>query len=139
VACFQAFGDQHHALPWAYHGLGETALGQGRLDEAGHYLAQGLALSQTLGDQASSAWCLAGLGSAAALDEEPERAAQLWGAAERRRQMIGCCPAPAARATYERALAAARGQVGDDATAAAWEAGGALTLKQAIDEALAPI
>jgi hypothetical protein len=113
-------------------------LGQGRLD-GGHYLAQGLALSQTLGDQASSAWCLAGLGSAAALDEEPERAAQLWGAAERLRQTIGCRPPPAARATYERALAAARGQVGDDAIAAAWEAGGALTLKQAIDEALAPI
>jgi len=46
---------------------------------------------------------LTGLGSAAALDEEPERAARLWGAAEGLRQSIGCRPAPAARATYERA------------------------------------
>jgi predicted ATPase/transcriptional regulator with XRE-family HTH domain len=133
---FQAFGDQHFGLPWAYHGLGKTALGHGRLDEAGRWLAQGLALSQTLGDQARIAWCLAGLGSVAALDADPERAAQLWGAAERLRQSIGCRSAPASRATYERALAAARAQLGDDAFAAAWAAGQALTLEQAIAYAL---
>src|SRR5262249_44500078 len=82
VACFQLFGYQHQALPWAYHGLGETALGLERLDEGARWLAQGLALSQTLGDRACMAWCLAGLGSAAALDAESERAARLWGAAE---------------------------------------------------------
>ena len=133
---FQAFGDQHYGLPWAYHSLGETALGQGRVDEAGRHLAQGLALSQTLGDQASLSWCLAGLGSAAALDEEPERAARLWGAAERLRQAIGCRSAPAARATYERALAVIRAQFDESTFAAAWAAGQALTLEQAIAEAL---
>ena len=136
LACFQAFGDQHHALPWAYHGLGETALGLGRLDEAARHLAQGLVLSQTLGDQASIAWCLAGLGSVAALDEAPERAARLWGAAERLRQTIGCRPAPAARATYERALATAPAQLGEGAFATAWERGRALTVEQAIAEAV---
>jgi len=136
LECFQAFGDQHFGLPLAYHGLGETALGQGRLDEAARYLAQGLALSQTLGDQANMSWCLAGLGSAAALGEEPERAARLWGAAERLRQAIGCRSAPAARATYERALAIARAQLGEEAFAAAWAAGSALTLEQAIVHAL---
>jgi tetratricopeptide (TPR) repeat protein len=90
LECFQALGDQHYGLPWAYHGLGETALGQGRLDEGGRYLAQGLALSQMLGDQASIAWCLAGLGSVAALVDEPKHAARLWGAAERLRMTIGC-------------------------------------------------
>jgi predicted ATPase/transcriptional regulator with XRE-family HTH domain len=136
LACFLAFGDQHHMLAWAYHGLGETALGQGRLDEAERHLAQGLALSQTLGDQASSAWCLAGLGSAAALDEDPERAARLWGAAEALRRAIGCRTAPAARATYERALAVARAQLGEQAFAAAWTAGQAMTVEQAIAETL---
>jgi predicted ATPase/transcriptional regulator with XRE-family HTH domain len=133
---FQAFGDQHFGLPWAYHGLGETALGQGRLDEAGRYLAQGLVLSQTLSDQASSAWCLAGLGSVAALDEAPERAARLWGAAERLRQSIGCRPAPAARATYERALGLARTQLDEESFVAAWARGQAMPLEQAIIEAL---
>ncbi|HET9223082.1 MAG TPA: tetratricopeptide repeat protein, partial [Roseiflexaceae bacterium] len=124
---FQAFGDQHHALPWAYHGMGETALGQGRLDEAGRWLAKGLALSQTIGDQASMSWCLAGVGSVAALDEEPERAARLWGAAEALREAIGCRPPPAARTTYECAMVAARAQLGEEAFAAAWAAGRALT------------
>jgi tetratricopeptide (TPR) repeat protein len=120
-----------------YQSMGETTLGLGRLDEAAGWLAQGLAASQTLNEQPSIAWCLAGLGSAAALAEEPERAARLWGAAERLRQALGCRPARAARATYERALASARGQLGEEAFAAAWAAGHALTLEQAIAEACA--
>src|SRR5262249_52408681 len=136
LAIFRSFGDQYFGLPWAYHSLGESALGLGNLAEAARRLAQGLALSQTLSDQASVVWCLAGLGSAAALDEEPERAARLWGAAERLRQTLGCRPAPAARATYERAMAIARAQLGEDAFAAAWAAGRAMTLEQAIAYAL---
>ena len=100
------------------------------------WLAQGLALSQTLGDQASIAWCLSGLGSVAALDEEPTRAAWLWGAAESLRQSIGCRPAPATRATYERAMTQARAQLGEEAFAVAWAEGRALTVEQAIAEAL---
>jgi len=122
---------------YTYHCLGETALGQGRLEEAAGWLHQAMAASRALNDQACIAWCLAGLGSMAALDEEPERAARLWGAAERLRQAIGCRSAPAARATYERAVVAARAQLSEEGFAAAWEAGGALTLEQAISEALA--
>jgi class 3 adenylate cyclase len=65
-----------------------------------------------------------------------ERAARLWGAAERLQQVIGCKPAPTARATYERALAQARAQLGEAAFAAAWAFGRALTLEQAITAAL---
>jgi len=133
---FQTCSAQHAGLAWAYHSLGESALGLGRPDEAVGWLAQGLALSQALSDQASISWCLAGVGSVAALDEEPERAAHLWGAAERLRQTIDCRSAPAARATYERAMAVVRAQLGDDAFAAAWAEGQAMTLKQAIAEAL---
>jgi len=136
LAIFYTVGDRNYGLLWAYHSLGETAMGLGRLDEALSWLAQGLVLSQTLSDPASSAWCLAGLGSAAALDEEPERAARLWGAAARLRQAIGCRSAPAARATHERAMVAARAQLGEEGFAAAWKAGAALTLEQAITEAL---
>lgn len=139
LAIFRSLGDQNYGVPWACHGLGETALGQGRLEEAAGWLHQAMAASHTLSDQASIAWCLAGLGSVAALDEEPERAARLWGAAEKQRQTIGCRPAPGARATYERAMAAARTQLGEQSFAAAWERGRALTLEQAIAEALAPV
>jgi len=136
LAIFRCLVYQYIGLSWAYHSLGETALGMGRLDEATRWLAQGLTISQTLSDQASVPWCLAGLGSVAALDEEPERAARLWGAAERLRQALGCRPAPAARATYERALATCRAQLGEEAFAAAWAEGQAMTLEQAIAEAL---
>ena len=121
---------------YAYHDLGQTALGLGHHNEAARWLDQALTRSRTLSDEAMQAWCLAGLGSVAALNEEPERAARLWGAAERLRQSLGCRPAPAARATYERAQALARAQLGDEAFAAAWAAGPALTLEQAIAEAL---
>jgi predicted ATPase/DNA-binding XRE family transcriptional regulator len=136
VALFRSLGAQNFGLPWAYHSLGETALGQGRPDAAERWLCHALTVSQVLNDQASIAWCLAGLGTAAALDEEPERAARLWGAAERLRQAIGCRPAPAARATYERAIAGARRQIGEEAFASAWAAGRMLTVEQALAEVL---
>jgi Tetratricopeptide repeat len=120
----------------AYLCLGESALGLGQIPESARWLAQGLALSKAVGAQSGIAWCLAGLGSVATLEEEPERAARLWGAAERLRQAIGCRPAPAARATYERAIATARAQLGEDAFAAAWAEGNALGLEQAIVYAL---
>src|SRR5207249_245636 len=103
---------------------------------ARQWLSPGLQLSRELGAPIITAWCLAGLGSTAALDEEPERAVRLWGAAEHLRATLGCRSAPAARATYERLLAQARAQLGEGAFAAAWAAGEALSLEQAISEAL---
>jgi len=136
LAFFRAFGDQNSGLPWAYHGLGETALGQGRLEEAGGWLHQAMAASRVQSDQASIAWCLAGLGSLAALSSDAERAARLWGAAERQQHSIGCRAAPAARATYERAMEVVRARFSEEAFAAAWEAGRAMTMEQAITYAL---
>jgi hypothetical protein len=76
------------------------------------------------------------MGSAAALGEEPEQAAWLWGASERLRLTLGCRPAPAARITYERALTLVRTQLGDDVFEAAWAAGAALSVEHAVAEAL---
>jgi len=80
--------------PTAYHGLGVAALGLGNSDAAARWFAQRLALSQTESNLASLAWCLAGIGSSAALDEAPEPAARLWAAAEQLQQVIGCRSAP---------------------------------------------
>jgi tetratricopeptide (TPR) repeat protein len=136
LALFRSLGGQHFGLPWAYHSLGETALGQGRMEEAASWLLQGLAVSQALSNRSSIAWCLAGLGSVAALDAQPERAARLWGAAERLQQVIGCRPAPAARTTYERNVIAICTEFNTDTITAAWAAGRALSLEQAVAEAL---
>ena len=72
------------------------------------------------------------------LDEAPERAARLWGAAEALRQSIAARTAPAARATRERLMAAAREQLGEAAFAAAWAEGQEMTMEQALAEARAP-
>ena len=122
-------------IAWAFQGLGETALGSGAAALAQQQLGQALSLFHSLGDRMGIAWCLAGLGGAAALGEEPERAARLWGAAEALRQTIGCRPAPAARATYERLVAETRAQLGDAALDAAWATGQALSLDEALAEA----
>jgi len=129
-------GEKNDGVTWAYQSLGETALGQGDLPAARGWLVADLRLCREMGDRVSSVWCLAGLGSAAAFDEEPERAARLWGAAERLRAALGCRPAPAARATYERALAMTRAQIGEEAFAAAWAEGRAMSLEEAIAYAL---
>src|SRR6266508_831442 len=134
---FGLFGDQHWGIAWRAHALGETALAQGDLSAAATWLAQALDVNRKIGDRAGIAWCLAGLGSVAVLDEEPERAARPWGAAEALRTAIGCRPAPAARATYERVVTMARAQLGEDRFAAAWAAGQALPFNQAIADALA--
>jgi non-specific serine/threonine protein kinase len=133
---FLGLHKHHVGVFWAYQSLGEAAMGQGDIRSARGWLARGLALGRQAHDQPTVAWCLAGLGSAAALGGAPERAARLWGAAERLRMALGCRPAPATRATYERALASARSELGEVAFALAWDAGQELSLEAAIAEAL---
>jgi hypothetical protein len=84
------------------------------------------ALSHQLDDLPTLAWFLAGLGTVAAQSRRPERAAR----------PSGCRAAPAARAAYERALAAPRTQIAEADFAAAWAAVRALTLEQAVAHAL---
>jgi hypothetical protein len=88
-----------------------------------------------LGDRAGISWCLAGLAGVAALGEEPERAAWLWGAAEALRQSIGARRAPAARATHERLQAEVRKQLGEDTFNTKCAEGQTASVEQAIDEA----
>jgi hypothetical protein len=128
---------QYGSIGEANQSLGETALAQGSATRAVSYLSKALVLFRDLGDRAGMAWCLAGLAGVAVLDEEPERAARLWGAAEAQRQAIGARQAPAARATRERMMAAAREQLGEAAFAEAWGKGQTMTPEQAIELALA--
>ena len=111
------------------------ALAQGDLATATADFTESLRIFQEMGDPAII-WSLAGLGSVAALGGQPERAAHLWGAVEALRRDQWQARYAASRATYERAVAAARAQVGADAFAAAWAAGRTMTLEQALAYAL---
>jgi len=141
LVLFDKIGERHVGTIQAHQSLGETALAQGDAALATTHFAEALALRRDLGyrsvmARADMAWCLAGLAGAAVVNEEPERAAWLWGAAEALRQSIGARPAPAARATHERLMAAAREQLGEAAFNAALAQGQKMTLEQAVAYAL---
>ena len=75
-----------------------------------------------------------------ALDGRPARAARLWAAAEALREAIGLAIVlwDHAPTDYQARLAATRSQLGEEAFAAAWEEGRAMTPEEAIDYALRP-
>jgi tetratricopeptide (TPR) repeat protein len=135
----QHLGTKSAGLTWIYQSLGEIALATGDPALARRWLCAGLRLSHELSIRMAVAWCLAGLGSALALDAAPERAARLWGAGARLRARLGCRTAPAARATYERLLMLARAQISAEAFGAAWAAGEAMSVDQAIVEAMGEV
>jgi predicted ATPase/transcriptional regulator with XRE-family HTH domain len=132
---FREVGLNWVGIPWANQGLGETALAQGDAALAASHLSEALVLFRDLGDRAGTSWCLAGLAGVAALNEEPERAAWLWGAAEALRQSLGARSAPAVRATHERLQAEVRNQLGEGVFNIKWAEGQAASVEQAIDEA----
>jgi hypothetical protein len=97
---------------------------------------EALTLYQTLGDPRRCAVGLEGLASTAGMAGRGERAARLLGAAEALRETLGAPIPPHERADVERAVADARTTLGEEVWAQALAAGRALTLAQAIAEAL---
>jgi hypothetical protein len=80
---------------------------------------------------------LEGLAKVAVAQGCPDQAARLFGVAQALRARIGVPVAPVDRADYECNLAATRAALGETAFDAAWAAGQALPLDQAIAEAVA--
>jgi len=133
---FQQVGSQNEGTIWAHQSLGETLLAQGKVSLAVAHFTEALTICQDLGERAGLAWCLAGLAGVAALNEEPERAAWLWGAAEALRKSIGAREAPASHATHERLKAEVRQQLGEETFNAKWAEGEAASVDEVIDEAM---
>ncbi|HET9221890.1 MAG TPA: tetratricopeptide repeat protein, partial [Roseiflexaceae bacterium] len=123
-------------IAWVRYLQGSTALKQDDDARASVFLAESLALLWELEYKNDVPRCLEGLGGVAVVQGQLERAATLFGAAEALRESINVLMPPSERADYDRAVAAARAQLGEDAFAAAWEAGRALPLEQAIEVAL---
>jgi hypothetical protein len=76
--------------------------------------------------------CLEGLAAVAAEQGELVWAAHLWGAAEDLREVIATPIPPVYRLDYERTVAKARAQLGNEAFARAWALGRTNTLEQAM-------
>jgi tetratricopeptide (TPR) repeat protein len=114
----------------------EVALAQGDLARARASLVESLASFR----QAGMRWnVIRGLEIMAAIDaaeRQPVRAARLFGAASALREALGAPLPPPDRPAYDCAVESARGQHGKQAFAAAWDAGRAMALEQAIAYAL---
>jgi predicted ATPase/transcriptional regulator with XRE-family HTH domain len=125
-----------HGIAGVLTRLGHTALRQGAPDRAVVQYRESLVLCRELADRAGIAANLMGLANVAAVQQDTIQAAHLWGAAERLRESIGLILSPAEQADYTNAVTAARAQSVDPAFAAAWRAGRALSLDEAMARAL---
>ncbi|MGH2369353.1 MAG: ATP-binding protein, partial [Chloroflexota bacterium] len=125
-------------LAQALGGLASLAYRQGDAARAATLWRESLALWWGLGRRVVVVPCLESLASAAAAQGQAERAARLFGMAETLGETIGAPRrSPEGIRRHQRGAAAARAILGEEAFAAAWEAGRALPLEQAVAYALA--
>ena len=136
LSLLRELGDKGGGIANSLRILGRVAYYQGDYARALELYKESLILLRELGDKAGIAECLEGLVGVAVAGEKPERAAKLSGAAEALRQAIGALPMPSDRAEYDRSVAKAGSQLGNERYQAAWAEGKAMTLEQAIEYAL---
>jgi tetratricopeptide (TPR) repeat protein len=122
-------------IPAVLHNMGYVLLAQGQIQRAAAFFVESLTLQQENGDQHGIAECLAGLAAVAAVRQQPECAARLFAAAKALHAVTDGPIWPAEQAEYERHRAAACVQLDAAAWEAAWAAGHAMPLDQAIVEA----
>ncbi len=116
--------------------LGEIALEKGDVSQAARWYQRAFAIIQAIGDRQTTAQMLTGVGTVAGLRENAEDAARMFGAAEAMFEVVGTPFRPTAPAVFEQAHTAARAALGEAAFTVAWNKGRALTLEQAVAEAL---
>jgi hypothetical protein len=124
------------AVVWGACELGLLLLWEREYPAARAALEEGIRIGQELGRKFPTIRCLEGMAQLAWAQGDPRRAARIFGAAEALREAHRF-PLPSVdRVDYEcvPAIAAA---LGDEAFAAAWAEGRAMTLEQACAYALA--
>jgi tetratricopeptide (TPR) repeat protein len=116
--------------------VGRLACEQGHREQARAAFRESLALAHTAGPMPMVADDLEGLAGVAGAQQQAERVARLFGAAYALREAKRMRRWPLQQALYDRDVAATRAALGEDAFAAAGAAGQALSLGQAIAEAV---
>jgi non-specific serine/threonine protein kinase len=129
--------DDLGSVAWAAHELGKLRQAQGHWAAAWSCYEEALTIGREIILNPSLPHFLEAVASLAVAQGEAERAARLYGAAERCREAKGTPLTPSERKEYERYVVAARASLGEECFAAAWSEGRAMTLEQAIDDALA--
>jgi len=117
-------------------GLGDVAHGRGNDEQALASYRESLSLYHAIGHTSGIVGCIERLAGLAAAHGQLERAGRLLGAMAALRDAMGVPLAPADRPAVDRAVAAARLGLGDDVFVVISAEGRALTLGEAIAEAL---
>jgi tetratricopeptide (TPR) repeat protein len=129
--------DGNHADTAYYlEGLAAVARSQRDYKEARAFYKESLEIYHWSGEQLGIACGLEGLAGLAAADDQAERAARLFGAAEALREAIGASWSPISPVDHERGVAAVRAALDEATFAAAWAQGRAMSLNQATAYAL---
>ena len=110
----------------ALHNLGYLASLHSDFQQAKAYYREGLLLAQEIGNEKQMGWHLAGLATVAGAEEQPVRAARLFGAAEQRLD-VHTQMNTVERAGYDRAVQSVRERLGEEAFAAARAEGQTMT------------
>ena len=135
LALFKDLGDSR-GLAEVLLELGRVAHTQGNNTRALALCRESLVLSRKLGDKSYIAFCLTSLAGAIQATGDAARAARLFEAAEMLLQSLDAVLDPGGSLQYDRDLAAARAQVGEEAFEEARAEGRAMTLEQAVAYAL---
>jgi predicted ATPase/DNA-binding SARP family transcriptional activator len=136
IALDRTAGDME-GLATSLGNLASLLLEQDAVERALPLLAEGLILKRDVGDTVGIAYYLFHLAKVAGLGGDAARAGRLIGAAAALWAATGIAHAAAHEAEVARATEALRQDLGEVAFAAAWAAGQAMTLEEAIGLALA--
>jgi predicted ATPase/class 3 adenylate cyclase len=135
LAMFRALGAKRR-IAFALRLTGHAVRLQGDLEKAEGLYRESLALFGETGDRWVATECIEGLAIIASAQGNAERAARLFGVAAAARQTFGITMPRNEPGDQERSKTTARAGLGDEAFAAAWAEGRAMTLEQAIEYAL---
>ncbi len=116
--------------------LGRIALDQGEYSRATACYKESLTLRQETGEQEGIATALEGLAAVTGMQGQPVSAARLYGAASSLRTLLGAPLTPIDRPYYQQTVAALRAQLDEPTFLKAWTEGQAMTLEEAIAEAM---
>ncbi len=117
-------------------GISELRWRQGDHQGARSLLRESLELSRSAGNQMNLVSALAALGRWTA-EHYPDRAARWFGAVHTFQELTGSVLSPMDVVGYETGSTVARERLGESLFTTAWEAGRALSLEEAVSEALA--
>jgi non-specific serine/threonine protein kinase len=131
---------ERQAISTALYTLATLAQAESDHERAGDLFEEGLTVSVELGNKTDIARYLEGLAAVAASEGRVVVAAHLWGAAEAMLEKIevGVHTYVPDSSLRQSQISGARARLGEEAFAAAWAEGRAMTSEQVIEHALGP-